>query len=148
MRRAAALGCAVAALAAGGLLAVASPAHAASEGAWTVTALFSKPGWTTTKAKPAAVLKACRTGTGGSKFALGTPITVRAGNEAVLGSAPVTQVKLWKEGGRYICKFIATVPVAANTESMFFVQVATQPERLLSRGDLRADKWTAIFWPL
>ena len=92
----------MATLAAGGLLAGASPAHAASEGAWTVTALFSKPGWTTAKAKPAAVLKACRTGTGGSKFALGTPITVRAGNEAVLGSAPVTQVRLWKEGGRYI----------------------------------------------
>ena len=148
MRRATALVCAAATLAAGGLVAVASPARAASEGAWTITALFSRPGWTAAKVKPAAVLNACKTGTGGSKFALGTPITVRAGNEAVLGSGPVTRVKLWKEGGRYICKFIATVPVAANTESLFFVQVATQPERLLSRGDLRADKWTAIFWPL
>ena len=147
MRRTAALVCVAGILTAGGVVAVTTPAQAASEGAWKVTALFSRPGWKAGKTTPAAVLKACKTGTNGSKFALGTPVTVRDQNEVVLGTAPVSQVKLWKEGGRYICKFIATVPVAANTESLFFVQVATQPERILSRGDLRADNWTAIFWP-
>jgi hypothetical protein len=146
LRRSVSLACAAALLSVTGTGIAAAPVQAATEQAWQVTAFFSKPAWKATAPK-AAILKACKTGTGGSPFAIGTPLTVMDMNDAVLGSGTVTKVKLWKEGGRFICKYIGTVPVAANSESLFQIRVGSSPPHLYSRGDMRAEKWTASFWP-
>jgi hypothetical protein len=140
------IGCAVA-LGLVGTLAMGAPAGAADQNHWRVTAFFSKPAWKASVPK-AKVLKACRNGTGGSAFKLGTPISVADMNGTVVGQAPVTKVVLWKEGGRYICKFTAVVPIGPTSESVFAIKVADRNAHLYGLGDLEADGWAADFWPL
>jgi hypothetical protein len=146
MRRITAGACVVALGLVGGL-AGGSPAGAADQNNWRVTAFFSKPAWKASVPK-AKVLKACRNGTGGSAFKLGTPVTVLDSADTVVGSAPVTKVVLWKEGGRYICKFTAVVPIAPSNESLFLIKVADTNAHLYGLGDLEADGWAADFWPI
>ena len=146
MRRVVSIGCA-ATIGLVGTLAMGAPARAADQNHWRVTAFFSKPAWKASVPK-ARVLKACRNGTGGSAFKLGTPISVADMNGTVVGQAPVTKVVLWKEGGRYICKFTAVVPIGPTSESVFAIKVADRNAHLYGLGDLEADGWAADFWPL
>ena len=145
MPKAVSVGVALAVVIAGAGLTT-SPANAASSDQWRVVAYFSKPAWKTSKPK-AQVLKACRTGTGGSPFKIGTPVQVRDDADQVLGDSSVTEVKLWKEGGRYICKFYANVPVASSPSDLVFVQVATTGSLLTSVSQVEADGWEVAFWP-
>ena len=140
-------GTCVGALALVGAVAPAAPAGAPDPGHWRVTAFFSKGAWKASVPK-AKILKACRNGTSGSAFKLGTPVTVLDSAGTQVGSAPVTKVTLWKEGGRYICKFTAVVPVTPTNESIYEIKVANTPGHLYGLGDLEAEGWTADFWPI
>jgi hypothetical protein len=146
MRKVVTAGCVVT-LGLVGTIAGAAPAGAADQNHWRVTAFFSKPAWKAS-VPSARVLKACRNGTGGSAFKLGTPVTVEDMAGTPVGSAPVTKVKLWKEGGRYICKFTAVVPIGPSSESVFVIKVADTNGHLYGLGDLEADGWAADFWPI
>ncbi len=146
MRQALAAGCAAALITVSVAAALVTPAQAATATSWKVTTFYSKAAWKASKPK-APILKACTTGTG-TPIAMGAPITVKDGmTEQLLGTGQVSRVTLWKEGGRYICKYIGTVPVAPNTASMYEVQVAQTNAHLIGRGDMVAEGWTASFWP-
>jgi hypothetical protein len=125
---------------------VAPAANAASSDAWQVTAMHSQKGWKDSKPK-APILRACRTGQNSSGIGLGTPVTILTEDEQVLGTAPVTKVTLWKEVGKWICRFSATVPMPANATSIYLVRTGDSPALMVVRGDVKADGWTVTYWP-
>lgn len=146
MRRSWAVTALAVALVAGGAVAGGGPATAASENAWQVTAFYSRAGWKDTKPK-APILRACTSGANPAHLALGSPIAVMNGDEVPIGTGTVTKVTLWKQVGKWICKFSGAVAVPANTESMYLVQVGQTASLFRSRGQVRRDGWRVDYWP-
>jgi hypothetical protein len=144
MRRTLAALLAAGLLFAGSLGAMAGPAQAATPLRWKVTALYSQPGWTT--ARPSApVLAACLAGTN-VPLAMGSPVTVKAAmTYELLAAATVTRVTVRQQGGRWVCQFMARVPVAPNSSNLFRVQVGGTPPRIIGRAQLLAQGWQVTF---
>ncbi len=84
----------------------------------------------------------------GSPLALGSTVTVKTAlTDQPLGSGQVGKVTMTTQGGRWVCRFVARVPIGPNSENIFEIQVAGMPARIVSRGELRAQGWATSFWP-